>query len=134
MAAHAGTVLVVESDAAERERYGGWLEAAGFAVLFCPGPTGPDYTCVGARDGMCPLVEEADVVVLDMSLESEALLMGTAAEDLLGLYLLSGARVIVLGSHPGEQLDGQLVRLHRHPEQGQLVGAVSALLGPHRGT
>jgi len=134
MTTQRGTVLVVESDAVERERYGEWLEASGFGVLFCPGPSGPDYTCVGARDGVCPLVEEADAVVLDMSLESEAVLQGTAAEDLLGLYLLSGARVIVLGSHPGEQLNGQLVRLHRHPEQDQLIGAVSGLLGPRSGT
>src|SRR5512141_3123813 len=77
MTAGRGTVLVVEADAAERERYGSWLEGSGFDVLMCPGPTEPDYTCVGARDGVCPLAEEASVVVLDMSTESEAVMMGT---------------------------------------------------------
>jgi len=131
MAAHdrRGTVLVVEADAAERERFGAWLEASGFDVLVCPGPTEPDYTCVGSRDGVCPLVDEADVVVLDMSTESEAVIMGTAAEELLGLYLLSGSRVVVLGSHPGEEVEGQLIRLHRHPEREGLLEAVSSLVG-----
>ena len=122
------TVLVVEADGAERERFGSWLEAAGYDILVCPGPTEPDYTCVGARDGVCPLVEEADVVVLDMSTESEAFLLGTAAEELLALYLLSGARVVVLGSHPGDELEGQLRRIHRHPDRPELVDAVHWLL------
>ena len=124
------TVLVVEADAAERERFGSWLERSGFDVLVCPGPTEPDYTCVGARDGVCPLVEEADVVVLDMSTESEAVVMGTAAEELLALYLLTGSRVVVLGSHPGEEVQGQLIRLQRHPDEAQLLGVVESLAGP----
>jgi hypothetical protein len=133
MAIQPGPVLVVEADPVERERFGSWLEGSGFTVLLCPGPSGPDYTCVGSRDGTCPLAEEATLVVLDMSLESEAIVMGTAAEELLGWYLLSGMRVIVLGSHPGEQLNGQLVRLHRHPDREQLVGAVARMLGPQPG-
>jgi hypothetical protein len=131
MAAHdrRGTVLVVEADAAERERFGSWLEASDLDVLVCPGPTEPDYTCVGSRDGVCPLVEEADVVVLDMSTESEAVIMGTASEELLGLYRLSGSRVVVLGSHPGEQVPGQLIRLRRHPDREGLLEAVLSLIG-----
>jgi CheY-like chemotaxis protein len=123
------TVLVVEADALERERYGSWLERSGFDVLLCPGPTEPDYTCVGSRDGVCPLVEEADVVVLDMSTESEAVVMGTAAEELLALYMLTGSRVVVLGSHPGAEVAGQLVRLRRHPEEDQLLASVRSLVG-----
>jgi hypothetical protein len=129
MAGGRGTVLVVEADPAERERLGSWLEGSGFDVLVCPGPTEPDYTCVGSRDGVCPLVEEAGVVVLDMSTESEGVVMGTASEELLALYLLTGSRVVVLGSHPGDEIDGQLVRLHRHPDHGQLVDAVRILSG-----
>lgn len=129
MGAGRGTVLVVEADPLERERFGSWLEAAGFDVLLCPGPTEPDYTCVGSRDGTCPLVEEAAVVVLDMSTESEAVMMGTAAEEILGLYLLAGRRVVVLGSRPGDEIEGQMRRLHRHPEAVDLVEAVEALFG-----
>jgi len=128
MTAGRGTVLVVEADANERERYGSWLEGSGFDVVMCPGPTEPDYSCVGARDGMCPLVEEAGVVVLDMSTESEAVMMGTASEEILALYLLTGTRVVVLGSHPGEEVEGQLKRLHRHPERAQLIEAIDGLV------
>lgn len=129
MGAGRGTVLVVEADPLERERFGSWLEAAGFDVLLCPGPTEPDYTCVGSRDGTCPLAEEAAIVVLDMSTESEAVMMGTAAEEILGLYLLAGRRVLVLGSHPGDEIEGQLRRLHRHPGPVEFLQAVEVLLG-----
>jgi hypothetical protein len=122
-----GAVLVVEADAVERDRFGTALEAEGFDVLTCPGPTEPDYTCVGARDGACPLVEDAAVVVLDMSLDSEALMTGTPAEELLGLYLTSGRPVVVLGSRPGPGIEGQLVRIRRHPEGAALVAAVREL-------
>jgi CheY-like chemotaxis protein len=120
-------VLVVEADDAERSRVGGWFETAGFEVLECPGPTAPDYTCVGARTGTCALASEADVVVLDMSLDSEAMMMGTAAEELLALYLGFGRRIVALGSHPGADVPGQLTRLHRHPGRDELIGAVRAL-------
>jgi hypothetical protein len=123
----AGNVLVVEADAAERGRFGAWLEEAGFDVLVCPGPIEPDYTCLGSRGGTCPLAAEAGVVVLDMSLESEGVVMGTPAEELLGMYLVSGHRVVVLGSHPGEDLPGQLKRLRRHPQRPELIEAVRTL-------
>jgi hypothetical protein len=120
-------VLLVEADPAERERFGAALEAAGFDVVSCPGPTEPDYTCVGARDGVCPLVDEAAVAVLDMSLDSEALMTGTPAEELLGLYLTTGLPVVVLGSRPGEVIAGQLVRLRRHADADAVVAAVRQL-------
>lgn len=120
-------VLLVEADADERERFGAWLEDAGFRVITCTGPTEPDYTCIGARNGACPLTAGASVVVLDMSTRSEGVAMGTASEDLLGLYLLAGARVVALGSHPGEEIDGQLLRQRRHPKREGLVSAVNSL-------
>ena len=129
-----GTILVVEADGVERRRFSSWLEREGFDVLVCPGPTEPDYTCVGARAGVCPLVAEASVVVLDMSLESEAVVMGTAAEELLGMYLMTGRSVVVLGSHPGGEVPGQLRRLHRHPEREELVRAVRDLGAPPVGS
>src|SRR5581483_1306410 len=92
-------------------------------------PTEPDYTCVGDRDGFCPLVAEADAVVLDMSLDSEAVMVGTAAEEILALYLMSGRRVVVLGSRPGGEVPGQLVRIPRHPTRERLLDALRSLLG-----
>jgi hypothetical protein len=124
-------VLVVEADPAERERYAAALEAGGFDVVTCPGPTEPDYTCVGAREGTCPLVGDAAVVVLDLSLDSEALMTGTPAEELLGLYLTSGRPVVALGSRAGVDLDGQLVRLRRHIDPDEVVGAVRSLHPSH---
>ncbi|MGZ8611645.1 MAG: hypothetical protein ACXWX0_05150, partial [Actinomycetota bacterium] len=53
--------------------------------------------------------------------------MGTAAEELLGLYRTAGLRVVVLGSHPGEDVPGRLTRLRRHPERDELVASVRAL-------
>lgn len=120
---------MVEADRAERGRLSSWLERDGFEVLVCPGPSEPDYTCVGSRAGVCPLTAEASVVVLDMSLKSEAVVMGTAAEELLGLYLVAGRNVVVLGSHPGGEVPGQLVRLRRHPEREELLRAVRSLAG-----
>ena len=98
------------------------------------GPTEPDYTCIGARTGACPLAAEATVVILDMSLDSEAVVMGTAAEELLGMYLMSGHPVIVLGSRGGEEIAGQLVRLRRHPRREELIEAVRSLAAPSSGS
>jgi hypothetical protein len=128
------TVLLVEADADERDRFGAWLEDEGIDLLVCTGPTEPDYTCIGARTGACPLAAEASVVILDMSLDSEAVVMGTAAEELLGMYLMSGHPVIVLGSHGGEEISGQLVRLRRHPRREELIGAVRSLAAPSSGS
>ena len=60
---------------------------------------------------------------------SETLMMGTAAEELLGLYLMSGLRVLVLGSRPGDEIPRQLVRLPRGPHRDQLLASVRALTG-----
>lgn len=101
----------------ERELFSSWLEASGVTVLACPGPLEPDYTCVGGREGGCPLADAADVVVLDMGLDSEALMTGTAAEALLGLYLTSSRPVVTLGSRGAEEIPGELIRLRRHPSR-----------------
>lgn len=123
-------ILLVVADDVEREAFGSGLEAFGYDVLTCPGPTPPDYTCVGGREGVCPLVHDADTIVLDMSLDSEAVVSGTSAEELLCLYLDSGRPVIVLGSWPGEEVPGRLVRLPRHPEFDRLLGALRSTERP----
>jgi hypothetical protein len=62
-----------------------------------------------------------------MSLDSEALMTGTAAEGLLGLYLVSGRPVVTLGSRGGEEVPGVLIRLRRHPTREALLGAVRSV-------
>lgn len=121
------TVLLVEADPDERERMGSLLERAGYGVITCTGPTAPDYTCVGDRTGHCPLAVAASVLVLDMNTNGDALMIGTASEDLLGLYLFEGARVVALGSHRSDEIPRQLLRRRRHPSQEDLLEAVRSL-------
>jgi hypothetical protein len=124
------SVLVVEPNTIERERLAAALEGEGFQAFLCSGPTQPDYTCLGARGGRCPLASQDAVVVLDMSLDSDAVLSGTPAGDLLGMYLESGHPVVALeGSHRGET--GRLIRLRRHPETDALLTAVWQLASPN---
>jgi hypothetical protein len=118
------TVLVVEPFAAERERLAAALEDDGFRTLLCPGPQGPDSSCIGSRGGACPLEAEASVVVLDMNIGSDEAMVGMAAEDLLGMYLERGHPVVALDHrrHGGEA--GHLISMRRHPETQELVAAV----------
>lgn len=79
-------VLIVDRDLGTRDRVGGWLEDVGFDVVLCPGPTAPQFTCVGSGEGRCPLAQDADLVVLDLWLESDAAMLGTRAADLVRHY------------------------------------------------
>jgi preprotein translocase subunit Sss1 len=65
---------------------------------------------------------------MDTSLDSEAMMMGTTAEELLDLYLSSSRPVVVLGSYLDVEEPRQLARLHRHPQRDEFVGAVKAML------
>jgi hypothetical protein len=126
----AKTVLLVDLDATERDRLGEALEDAGFQVLDCPGPSFPDYTCVGAREGYCPLVEHADAVVLDLWTRGGELELGTSGEELLEFYISSGRPVVSLGS--GGQLtdptaEERVMRLDEHPDAQWVVRAVRCL-------
>lgn len=120
------TVLLVESDQAERERLGDALEIAGYDVISCPGPTAPDYTCIGDREGYCPLVERADVVVLDPWLAGDEFGVGTSADELVGLYSQRGRTVILLGSVGSLNpfTGGHVVGLGDHPDAAEVLGAV----------
>jgi hypothetical protein len=122
-----GTALIVESDEQEGERLAGCLEDYGFEVTVCPGPSGPDYTCVGVRTLECPLATGASVVVLDTRLDGDDLMEGASAEELLNVYLLAGHRVIALGLQPHDEVPGRSIRMHRHPEVEELISAVGAL-------
>jgi hypothetical protein len=121
-----GTVLLVESDASERERLGEALEEAGYEVIACPGPIAPTYTCIGGREGYCPLVERADVVVLDPWLAGDEVGVGTTSDGLLALYSRSGRTVVTIGA--GGSLDpttrGLVIALEQGPPAGQVVAAV----------
>ena len=117
-------VLVVGSDPVERERLGAALEEDGFEVMLCSGPTKPDYTCLGARLGRCPLATDGCVVVLDMDLDSDVVVEGTSAEGLIGFYLEANHRVVSLSSWPMGPEDDHLIQLRRHPDTDVLLTAV----------
>src|SRR6266516_1061574 len=126
----AETVLVVEADASERERLGDLLEGSGFDVVQCSGPTGPDYTCIGGREGRCALLDSADVVVLDMWLEGDTAMMGTSSDELAHVYMESGTPLVTLGWPDGINHgfdDDPVARLRRHPSPEELLGAVRSL-------
>ncbi|HEX9410277.1 MAG TPA: hypothetical protein VF986_01075 [Actinomycetota bacterium] len=124
-------VLLVERSGKARDRIGRWLEEAGYDVLDCPGPIGPEYRCVAGRTGDCPLVHGADAVVLDLSLESDAVLEGTSAVDLLGYYLDSGLPVVAI-THEEEPVhlfsEENLATLPWPPRRREMVKTVRALL------
>lgn len=98
------TVLVVEPQADVRDQIGGLVEAAGFDVLTCPGPTGPDYACMGVRGPGCPLAAYASLVVLDLSLDSELALEGATAVELITYYLGEGKRIVALSRNGAEEV------------------------------
>ncbi len=117
-------VLLVESDPAERERLGAALEGNGFEVVLCPGPTAPDYTCVGARVGRCPLATDGCVVVIDMDQDGDAAVSGTSAEELLDFYLQAQHAVVTLSARPIAGADARILELRRHPDTDMLLTAV----------
>jgi hypothetical protein len=126
-----GRVLVVEPDPMRRGTYGEWLEEAGYEVMACPGPTAPDYTCVGGREDACPLIEPADVVLLNLDLDSDVHAVGTSSFDLLALYSDAGKPVVAHGTDHElvRMFSGRAIReLFGAPGPAELVGAVKASL------
>ena len=121
-------VLLVESDADARSSLQAALEAEGHRVIPCPGPTAPNYTCVGGREGSCALVERADVVVLDPWLAGDEQGVGTTADALIDVYAGRGRTVVVVGStaHVEPLRLGRIVRLGDGPSTGEVVAAVGA--------
>ena len=130
MSEHPSTVLLVGADVEERERQAQALGGAGYEVVVCPGPTEPDYSCIGDREGYCPLLEHADFVVLDTCLAGDEMGVGVSADQLLELYVGGGRSVVVLGSGGwlADPLDDErVVHLEAHPSEEELVTAVGSL-------
>ena len=121
-----GKVLVVERDRGMLGRLGRALEDAGFEVISCPGPSAPDYRCIGDRESYCPLVEHADVVVLDPWLAGDELGAGTTTDVLVELYVGRGRTVVLLGSAGwlAPFAAGHVVRMHDRPDPADVVAAV----------
>jgi len=122
MSEASATVLVVEPQSDVRDEIGGLAEAAGFDVLTCPGPTGPDYACMGVRGPGCPLAAYADLIVLDLSLDSELALEGATAVELITYYLGEGKKVIALSRNGADEIrpfDEEAISVLRWPSDGR---------------
>ena len=122
--------MLVESDPNERERLASALDRGGFDVIHCSGPSAPDYNCIGGREGYCPLLEQADAVVLDVWLAGDEFDVGTPSEQLLEMYLADGRSVVTIGlrAWPAHTPVGvEVERLGEHPEEDDLIAAVRRL-------
>ena len=125
------TVLLVEFDGAERDRLGACLSEAGFDVLSCPGPTEPDYTCIGVREKRCPLAQAADVVVVDLLLGSDTMMRGSPGWEMCLFYYDQGLPIVALTgvSDPiVPTADERVRRLSRHPMRAELVATVREMV------
>ena len=125
------SVLIVENDAELRDRFGEWLESAGYDVTDCPGPMAPDYTCVGSRNQRCPLADAADLVVLDLWLAGDDAMQGASAEELLHFYLWTGRPVVALRHSPDPLPSFEDERLRTHlgiPDRDELLALVGEAL------
>jgi DNA-binding response OmpR family regulator len=96
----APVALLVGPDRDVQARLGSWLETDGFEVLVCPGPSAPDFVCVGVRTAGCPLAAGCDVVILDLWLDSDRELRGVSSRRLLEHYGRAGHPVLAL-AHRG---------------------------------
>lgn len=121
-------ILLVQSDPGLRELLAPWLPGAGLEVAACP---------ERARDGCpppsggCALAEDADLVVLDLELQSSRLPCGTPAWELLQLSRSRDKPVLVLAGSddlvrpvPGDRLGV----LRRPPDREAFLEAVRVLL------
>ena len=124
-------ILLVEHDEQRRALIGGWLQDAGYDVLTCPGPSAPEYSCIGSQAGGCPLVDPASLVVLDLSFSPDAMVRAPIGAHLLGFYLLTGKPIIALGRGDdllADPLENQLVALERTPDRGDLLATVRSVI------
>ena len=128
-----GSVLVVATDPGLREVLGALLEEQGWPVTFCPGPAAPDYVCVGVRGTGCPLADDAGAVVLDLNLDSDLVVEGTTAIELVAFYL-SAERPLVALAHEGVEFTHpfaeERLRVLRWPRDREvLIDIVAEIAG-----
>jgi hypothetical protein len=128
-------VLVVAANRDSRERYGDWLEGAGYQAINCPGPSSSAYTCLGIRGLACPLGHAADIVVLD-----SRSLPGLSHKEmpgwrLLRSYLKAYKPVVIIADRyqPDRSFrPEQVAVLHAEPGRESMLLAVRRMLNDSR--
>lgn len=126
-----GPILLVEHDEEIRELIEGWLQGAGYDILACPGPSAPDYSCIGGRAWHCPLVDPASLIVLDLSFRRDAILRASIGVDLLGYYLLTSKPIITLGRGDdllADPVEVQTIALERIPDRRDFLATVRSVV------
>jgi hypothetical protein len=123
-------VLVVGEDCQDLREVREWLSQAGFVVLASAESSAPGYGLAGSAGWSRLLAEEADVVVLDPSLDSDAVLEGVGAVEIVGDCLFRGTPVAAFRHHPDaihpfSQYD--VTFLDWPPRMEEVVEAVSLL-------
>jgi hypothetical protein len=97
----------------------------------CPGPTAPVFSCIGSKDGRCPLAQEAVLIVLDLWLDSDAAMRGTRAGKLFRFYRSWGKPVVVLTDRHDDATkwveDLSVPTLDWPPDRRELVETVRVL-------
>ncbi len=125
------TVLLVEPDPGARELYGSWLEDAGMDPINCPGPHLPEFRCLGTCDGPCPLVDVADVAVLNLRRLPGVSKRGLPGWRLLRYYLARGKPVVVIADNYRTDRSfrpEQVFVLRPNPGAQSLLLAIRAML------
>jgi hypothetical protein len=120
----------VESERLVRDVVADRLEGDGYEVIGCPGPTAPDYTCVGTRGGRCPLEKGADVIVVDTELPGDDTPDAASGIELLSYYSGTGKPVVALraGSDELRLFAGERIRpVAWPPGQEALIEAIEEL-------
>jgi hypothetical protein len=128
------TVLLVEQEGQARDRIVRWLGRAGYEVLTCPGPSAPTEVCVGGSGGPCALVDASELVVLDLWLQSDAVMQGTSSLELLMYYISTGKPIIAISHGPDAShlfAEERLAVLEAPPERAELVETAKAMLAPN---
>lgn len=126
------TVLLVTDRDPVADDVGAALESRGFDVLRCPGPRGPDYSCIGARGGRCPLPVASEAVVVDLDLASDLAPEGTPTLQLLSYYRDLGLPVVALtdsGSSDSVACADANVVVPRSASPEAVVRAIDQVLG-----
>lgn len=115
--------LIVDPSADRRERAATCLEAFGYDILQCPGPSEPSE-CIGIRSGRCPLADGSDLVVLGIQHTSE---QGSAGARVLDVYLAGQRGVIVIADDDDSahaRHDPRILTVRSEAARLELVSAI----------
>jgi hypothetical protein len=126
-------VLLIQADDRVAQEIGSWISEDGNWVLNCSGPHAPTFECAGWERQRCVLAGAADVVVLDMQLESDAAMEGPPSWQLASMYRTAGTPVVAL-TDPDDAAaiirEEGVVILRRDPDRKTLLDAIRSLIEP----